>query len=136
MSKHHSPKGIISENFLGIGPVTLERVHARARELAVINGHAAHEISQSDWDQANQELTGKLGMDKKEAFLESVPESERWNPLPGSPGHQAPEIPSEERDDEGRSQSEQLFEAGINEAEHEQMLQAMRIADEADRRES
>lgn len=119
-------KGILSENFLGIGTVTVEMVHARSRELAVINGHAPNEVSQSDWDQAKRELTGEPepDMDPKEAVLESVPESERWDPLPGSVGHQAPESPSEERDDEGRSESEQLYEAGVNEAEHDQMLQA------------
>jgi len=134
MNTHLPPKGIISENFLGTGAVTLDMVNARARELAVINGHAAHEISQSDWDQAKQELTGQIGTDKKEAFLESVPESERWDILPGSSGHQAPETPSEERDDEGRSQSEQLFDAGLSEAEHDQMLQAARLNEEGGRR--
>ncbi len=94
-------KGILSENFVGIGTVTREMVEKRAAELALINGRAATDVSQSDWDQAKRELTGEPEMDPKEAILESAPESERWDPLPGTPGHQAAESSSEDDDDEG-----------------------------------
>ncbi len=53
----------------------------------------------------------------KEALMEALPESERWDPVPGSAGHQAPTNPSVDEDAEGRSQKEQLVEDGMAEAE-------------------
>ena len=119
-------QGIITENSAGIGTVTLEMVRIRAVELAIIDGRSTNDVSKSDWAQAKRELTGESDMDPKEAILESAPESERWDPLPGSTGHKAQETPGEDEDGEGRSNSEQLVEQGVNEAEHDQMLQAAR----------
>ena len=102
------------ENAVGIGTVTPELVEARARELAAINGHGP-EPSETDYQQAKRELTGGPEMDLQEETLESMPESERW---------QAAESQGEDEDAEGRSESAQLFEEGVNEAEHNQMLQA------------
>jgi hypothetical protein len=67
-------------------------------------------------------------------MVEALPESARWDPVPGSAGSQAPESPSEDEDDEGRSEAEQLAEDGVGEAEHDQMLQAARAARNAERR--
>jgi hypothetical protein len=119
-------QGIITENSAGIGTVTREMVRIRAVELAIIDGRSTNDVSKSDWAQAKRELTGESDMDPKEAILESAPESERWDPLPGSTGHKAQETPGEDEDGEGRSNSEQLVEQGVNEAEHDQMLQAAR----------
>jgi hypothetical protein len=116
--------GIISENSNGAGTVTRKMVRERAVELAIINGRTAQEVSKSDWEQAKQELTGEPDMDPKEAILESAPESERWDPVPGSTGHKVPVAPSEDEDDEGRSDNERLVEGGIAEAELDQSLQA------------
>lgn len=52
----------------------------------------------------------------EEALLEALPESERWDPVPGSAGHQAPTNPSVDEDAEGRSQNEQLVEDGLPKA--------------------
>ena len=53
-------------------------------------------------------------------LLELLPESARWDPLPGSPGHQAPELPSEDaEDDDGRNESAWLVEEGAAAAEDE-----------------
>jgi hypothetical protein len=65
---------------------------------------------------------------KKDALLESLPESKRWDPLPGSEGHQAPESASEDEDAEGRSETEQLVDDGIEAAEREQAKQAARAS--------
>ena len=114
----------------GVGTVTRQMVRERATELALINGRAAQDVSNNDWEQAKRELTGKLDTDPTEATLESVPESERWEPLPGSAGHIVPVPSVDGEDDEGRSFSERLVEEGVNEAVHDQMLRAVR-ADEA-----
>jgi hypothetical protein len=113
-------------NTTGIGTVTNKMVRERAIELAMIDGRMAQEVSKADWEQAKRELTGGSDMDPKEALLETVSESERWDPLPDSTGNivTVPSVDGE--DDEGRSVSERLVEEGMLEAEHDQMLQAAR----------
>jgi hypothetical protein len=126
-------EGALTENSAGIGTVTHKMVRDRAVELAVINGRSAQEASKSDWEQAKRELTGEPDTDPKEAVLESTPESERWDPVPGSTGHKAPVSASEDEDDEGRSDNERLVEEGIEGAEHDQMRQASREAAKKDK---
>jgi hypothetical protein len=119
----------LTENSAGIGTVTRKMIQERAIELAVINGRSAKEVSKSDWEQAKRELTGEADTDPKEAILESAPESERWDPVPGSTGQKAPVNASEDEDEEGRSDNEKLVEEGIAGAEHDQMRQASRKQD-------
>jgi len=71
-------------------------------------------------------LTGEPDIDPKEAILEAAPESERWDPVPGSTGHKVPSAPSEDEDEEGRSDNERLVEEGIAGAELDKMRQASR----------
>ena len=115
-------------NSTGVGTVTHKMVRERAVELAVIDGRTEQEVSKSDWEQAKRELTGGSDMDPKEALLETAPESERWDPVPGSTGHimTVPSVDGE--DDEGRGFTERLVEEGMLEAEHDQMLQAAKKA--------
>ncbi len=75
-------------------------------------------------------------MDVEEEVMEAMPESERWDPVPGSVGHQTEDSLGEDEDSEGRSESAQLVEEGIKEAEHDQMLQAARAAEAKDQREA
>ena len=114
------------ENSVGIGEVTRGMVRKRAVELALINGHSAHEVSKSDWDQARRELKGEPDMEPNDAVLDAVPESERWEPVHGSTGHKTQATSSEDEDDEGRNDSEILVDEGVKEASHDQMLQAAR----------
>ena len=123
----------MTENSAGIGTVTRQMVRERAVELAVINGRFEEDLSQSDWAQAKRELTGGSDTDPKEAVLESLPESERWDPVPGSTGHKVPVAPSDDEDDEGRSDSERLVDEGIAGAEHDQSLQATRESAKKDK---
>ena len=116
--------GNISDNSAGLGVVTHEKVRARAAELAVINGRSAHEVSKADWERAKRELTGVPDTDPNETVLESAPEFERWDPVHGSTGHKVPGAPSEDEDDEGRSDNERLVDEGIAGAEHDQRRQA------------
>ena len=112
------------ENAAGIGTVTPAMVEARARELAAINGRGSSKPSEADYQQAKRELTGEAETDPQEENVESIPESDDWDPVPGSSGRQAAESLGEDEDAEGRSESAQMFEEGINEAEHDQMLRA------------
>ena len=124
MRKNPLNKGIIMENADGIGTVTPAMVEARARELAAINGRPSSKPSEADYQQAKRELTGEEEIDPQEENSESLPESEAWDPVPGSTGRQAADSLGEDEDAEGRSESAQMYEEGINEAEHDQMLRA------------
>ena len=117
-------QGLLTERSAGIGTVTRKMVRTRAVELAVIDGRSSEEVSKSDWEQAKRELTGEPETDPNELILESAPESDRWNPLPGSAGHKVRVGSSADEDDEGRSDNERLVEGGIEDAEHDQMRQA------------
>ncbi len=103
-------------------------VRERAVELAGINGRPAAEVSKSDWEQAKRELTGEPELDPKESALDSAPETERWDPVPGSTGHMVPAAPSADEDEEGRSDNEQLVDEGIAGAELDQSREATRTA--------
>ena len=128
LMKRPLKEGLLAENAMGIGTVTREMVRRRAAELAIINGRPAHEVSKSDWDEAKRELAGEPELDPKEA----VSESERWDPVPGTTGHKAPEAGSEDEDDDGRSDSARLVEEGVSEAEHDQMLEAAKEGQQQD----
>ena len=123
----------MTENSAGLGTVTRKMVRERAVELAVMDDRSAREVSKSDWQQAKRELTGQPDMDPKEAMLESAPESERWDPVPGSTGHKVPVASSDDEDDEGRSDNERLVDEGIAGAEHDQTRQASREAAKKDK---
>jgi hypothetical protein len=119
-------EGALTENSAGLGTVTHGMVRARAAELAAIDGRSPNDVTTSDFAQAKRELTGEPDIDPKEAILEAVPESERWDPVPGSTGHKVPSAPSEDEDEEGRSDNERLVEEGIAGAELDKMRQASR----------
>lgn len=125
-------EGTLTTHSNGIGTVTRQMVEARAQELAVINGHPVDEVSPTDFEQALRELTGESDVDPNTAILEAAPECDRWDPLPGSVGHKVQPMPSEDEDEEGRSDRERLVEEGIAGAEHDQMLMAARAGRAAD----
>jgi len=135
MKKNPLNKGIIMENADGIGTVTPAMIEARASELGLIYGHGS-KPTKADYQQAKRELTGEEEIDPQEENVESLPESEGWDPVPGSTGRQAAESLGEDEDAEGRSESAQMFEEGINEAEHDQMRRAAEAEQKSDERES
>jgi len=132
MQKNPLNKGVLTENFIEIGPVNPDMVKKRARELALIAGR---DVTQADYEQARRELTGGTEIDPAQRMLEAIPEEERWNPVPGSIGTQAYKSASEDQDAEGQNESAQLYEEGVKEAEHDQMLQAAKEAEKEDLRE-
>jgi len=132
MKKNPLKDGVISENSAAVGTVTRKMVQARAAELAIIDGHLSHDATASHFAQAKRELTGVPDTDPHDAILDSAPESERWDPLPGSTGTKARVASSEDEDEEGRSDNERLVEGGIAEAEIEQSFEATRAAAKKD----
>jgi hypothetical protein len=117
-------QGALIDNANAVGTVSNEMLQARVKELSAINGHASDGTLKSDIAQARRELSGGTEMDPKTELLESAPESERWDALPGSSGNMVPSAPSADEDDEGQSDNTKLVKEGIDEAEHDQMLQA------------
>jgi len=119
-------------NSTGIGTVTRKMVRERATELALIDGRTGQDVSAADWATAKRELTGKPDIDPKEALIDAAPESERWDPLPGSTGHIVPVTSIDGEGDDGQSLGEKLVEEGEKEADHDQMLQAARANQKRD----
>ena len=114
-------RGIISDHFRAVGTVTPEMVRQRAREIAIINGHPANHCTSQDLLEAKRELTGFLpGLDDEEGSKFSAG---AWGVEPDSDGRavEKEEIPDEQ------SVGEVLIEQGINEAEHDQMVQAAKL---------
>jgi hypothetical protein len=124
MGNNPLSKGALTVNFSGIGPVTRAMVDARARELAQMAGRTAARVTQVEYERAKRELTGESDIDRQDALIESIPESKRWDPVPGSEGRQVADLPIEDEDDEGRSETEQLVDEGAEEAERDRMLRA------------
>jgi hypothetical protein len=133
MKKNPLNKGVLTRNSAEIGPVTPAMVETRAREIALADGRPPAHVSKSDGEQARRELTGGPEMDAQETLLDSIPESKRSDPAPDSSGHQVPDAPSEDEDEDGRSETEQLVEEGAEEAERDQIQQAALEAAEKDR---
>jgi DNA-binding LacI/PurR family transcriptional regulator len=128
MKKNPLAQGALTANAAGIGLATRELVQARAHEIAVIAGRPSPYVTRADYLQAKRELTGESDLDLQDAILDALPESERWDPVPGSPGHQAPVSASEDEDEEGRSETEQLVDEGVVEAARDHALQAEKSA--------
>ena len=120
MKKNPLKDGIISENSAGVGTVTRQMVQARAAELAIIDGHLSHDATASHFAQAKRELTGVQDIEPKDEILESAPESERWDPVPGSTGQKVEAAAGEDEDEEGRSDNERLVDEGMAGAEQDQ----------------
>jgi hypothetical protein len=116
--------GTLTENAVGLGTVTVKMVKDRAIEIAWINGRGAHDLKPSDYVEANRELTGQPEADPQEDALEEAPETERWNPVPGSTGHKTPVAAGEDEDGEGRSDNENLTDEGSAGAESDLAHQA------------
>ena len=120
MSGNHVGDGKILQHATGLGVPTPDQVRRRARELALINGRDPSEYTEADWQQAKRELHG--GHDFVHG--ESAPE--------------AVELGLREENDhrvirrgmtEPESLGEELFAEGMDEAVHEQMLEARRQAE-------
>lgn len=60
MNANPKKRGALVENSVCSASVTMLMVQERARELAVINGRPSHDVSDSEWEQAWQELTASV----------------------------------------------------------------------------
>ena len=118
----HSPHGKINLHGNGLGVPSPEMVEKRAREIAMIDERNPNEFTEADWHQAKNELIGVEGSHAPEVDDEIDDELSERDDVPGASGHRAPRSGFEEDENVG----EELVSGGIEEAAHDQMLEARR----------
>lgn len=121
MNEHsHPAHGKISVHGDGVGAPSPDAVEKRAREIALIAERNPDEFTDADWHQARRELLGELDPAAPEETQENAGVVEEWAVVASSEGHRAPRVEEEE------NLGEQLVSDGIEEAAHDQMLEARR----------
>ena len=116
------PAGKISLHGNGLGAPSPEDVRKRAREIAMIDERNPDEFTDADWRQAHQELMGAENNTPPEETPDNADLTEEWSVIPSSKGHRAPRPGIEEEETVG----EHLVIDGVDEATHDQMLEARR----------
>jgi hypothetical protein len=118
--RSHSPHGKINVHGHGLGVASPELVEKRAREIALIDERNPDEFTEADWEQAKKELTGVDPSHAPEVDDEVVDEMTERDDVPGASGHRAPKNGFEGEENVG----EELVTGGIEEAAHDQMVEA------------
>ena len=123
MKTGHSTQAKIVNHDSGMGAPDSETVRRRAAELARIGGRSV--FNEQDWQEAKRELHGGQSLDNGdegsdgEALFKTASERDM---IATDTGHQIENIPLE---DAGNSVEELICE-GMDEAVHEQMLEAVK----------
>lgn len=104
----------------GLGAPSPEQVENRAREIAIIDGRNPKEFTDADWEQARQELHGATLPAPPEETKQNAEMVEEWEVVANDTGHRVPRAV----EDEDESIGEQLVSDGVEEATHDQMLEA------------
>lgn len=121
MSEESHPAHVrISNHGNGVGAPSPGNVEKRAREIALIAERDPDEFTDADWEEARRELLGEAENTAPEETKENAEVVEEWNVVASSQGHRAP------RAEDAENVGEQLVTDGIEEAAHDQMLQARR----------
>jgi hypothetical protein len=118
MNDNSHPAGKNSVHGDGFGAPSPDSVEKRAREIALIAERDPDEFTDADWEQARRELLGTQVSNAPEETADNAEVVEEWNVVASSAGHRAPRIEDEE------NVGEQLVEEGVQEAEHDQMVEA------------
>lgn len=121
MKNHTAQTGRILRHGKYSSEITDEAINARARELAVIDGRSAHEVTDEDFERSYAELRGEH---LPETTLDDAVASGGLTRDPSEPvsisGTQAPE----QNEPEDQEVMERLVLEGVEEAQHDQMLAA------------
>jgi hypothetical protein len=125
MDKMRPPMAKILVHSEGLGTPHAELVRRRAQEIAIINGRT--EFTESDWHQAKLELHSSNGGDEQASeemgMASMVSEADM---VAADVGHHTSRVPMEDE----RNMVEELWQEGMEEAEHERMLQACKEMNE------
>lgn len=122
MKMNRIPTAKIISHDEGMGVPTTDLVRRRAEEIAKIDGRNSY--NDKDWEQAKLELHGSTAplSEDDEEMRESFSERDM---VPGSVGHHTENSALE---DDGNI-VEELVSEGMEEAVHDQMLEASRLED-------
>lgn len=122
MDEYSQPiPGKISVHGNGLGAPTPEQVEARAREIALIDERDPEEFTDTDWDQARRELLGEVIPPTPEEDEKTIRMEEEWEVTPDDHGHRVPRPGVDENEE---TLGEHLVADGVEEATHDQMLEA------------
>ncbi len=120
--RSHSPHGKITVHGNGLGVPSPALVEKRAREIAMIDERDPDQFTDADWEQAKNELTGVEASHVPEMDSDIGNELTERDEIPGASGHQAANNGFDGDDNVG----EELVSGGIEEAAHDQMVEARR----------
>jgi hypothetical protein len=114
------PIGDLSGQETELGVPTREMVEQRAREIARLAERDPDKFTRADWEQARAELTGMEGSDRPKDPLEIADALSERDSVPGETGNRARRVlPKDEA-----LVDERLAERGVEEAAHDQMVEA------------
>jgi hypothetical protein len=123
MNDYSEPRpGKIEVHGNGLGAPSPEEVERRAREIAMIDERNPDEFTDTDWKQARRELMGEENNTPPEETSDNADLTEEWTVVASSKGHRMPRPGTEEEETVG----EHLVIDGLEEAAHDQMLEARR----------
>lgn len=112
--------GKISVHGNGMGAPTPELVEKRAREIALIDERDPNNFTDADWDQARKELLGAETIAHAEDADERVDGISDRDSVPGETGHRAARAGL----DDDETLGAHLVSDGLEEATHDQMVEA------------
>lgn len=116
----HPAAGKISVHGHGIGAPSPELIERRAREIAMIDERNPNDFTDGDWDQAHRELLGGSSTAAPEENNQNAEVVDEWNVVASDNGHRAPRSGSADDENVG----EELVSEGLEEAAHDQMVEA------------
>src|SRR3954471_22086986 len=123
MNEYSEPAGKISVHGNGLGAPSPEQVEARAREIALIDERDPEEFTDTDWNQARRELLGEIDAQPPEQDDNNIKMEKEWEVTPDDHGHRVPRPGVDENEE---TIGEHLVADGIEEASHDQMVEARR----------
>ena len=124
MNEYSQPgTGKIEIHGNGLGVAGPEQVEQRAREIAMINERDPNTFTDADWEQARQELLGATVPAPPEETKQNANLEDEWEVVANDSGHRTPRAGV---DDDDKTVGEQLVAGGVEEATHDQMLEARR----------
>jgi hypothetical protein len=115
------PAGKITVHGNGLGAPSPEQVEKRAREIALIDERNPDEFTDADWNQAKRELLGEILPPPPEESEDAAKMEEEWEVTPDDHGHRVPRPGVDENEE---SLGQHLVTDGVEEASHDQMLEA------------
>jgi hypothetical protein len=120
MNKKTSHKNASPRNVAETGPSIREDARREAPPEA---GLASLDVARAQYERDRRELAHEPDFDPPEPGLDPTLPT---NPAYGEPGHQVPDAPNEDEDEEGRTIAEQLVEEGAEQAERDTVNRAGR----------